>query len=55
MTGYGACPAADDTELLPDNEVARAEEALQQPEEDGIQLEPFNRAQVGQMKNLKHT
>ena len=41
-----SCPAADDTELLPDNEVTRVEEALQQAEEDGIQLEPFNLAQV---------
>jgi hypothetical protein len=49
-----ACPAADDTELLPDNEVARVEEALQQAEEDGIQLEPFNLAQVGDLR-LKET
>lgn len=38
--------AADDTELLPDNEVTAAEEALEKPEDDGIQLEPFNLAQV---------
>lgn len=42
------CSAADDTELLPDNEVVAAEEALEKLEEDGIQLEPFNLAQVSQ-------
>ena len=49
-----SCPAADDTELLPDNEVVRVEEALQQAEEDGIQLEPFNLAQVRDLR-LKET
>ena len=32
----------DDTDLLPDSDVARVEEALEVAEEDGIALEPFN-------------
>ena len=37
---------ADDTELLPDNQVEAAEEDLHLAVDDGIELEPFNLVQV---------
>jgi hypothetical protein len=42
---YGA--GAEDTELLPVDDVeARAEEDLEIPVQDGVEMEPFNLAQV---------
>ena len=41
------CVLGADTDLVDDAELVEVEEALEQEEDDGFKLEPFNLAQVG--------